>query len=74
MWVNPFSKSRRTQTIDAPEPVSPITGRPYGPQPAARDEAAEAASAAGQAALATAKYTGPVRGGYRPQDMWRGVN
>lgn len=56
------SKSKRVQTIDAPKPTNPWTGRPYGETaPPEVDERAAAEIAAGQLALATARGPGEER-------------
>ena len=72
MSLNPFSK--RTQRIEPPAPLDPITGRPYGQPKPERDERAESELAAGQAALASAVRPAPINVGYDPQrSAWRGA-
>lgn len=69
--MKPFSK--RVTKIEPPAPISPITGRPYGEAAPERDEAAEAAFAAGQLALASAIAPPPPQVGFRPNGGWAGA-
>lgn len=64
---------RRNRPIPPPEPVNPITGRPYGQPVPERDERTEAEIAAGQLALATAIPPTPLAAPFNPQpSAWRG--
>lgn len=72
----PFMRSKRTQIIEPPAPVNPITGVPYGQAPPpVLDERAAAEIAAGQLALATAQPPAARPAiGYRPRDCaWVGA-
>ena len=69
-----FNRSRRVQTINPPPPIDPISNRPYGQPRPERDEAQEAAIAAGQSALANANVPAPVAVGYDPRrSAWKGT-
>jgi len=69
--MNPFSK--RVREVEPPAQINPVTNRPYGAPVAERDEASEAAFAAGQLALANAIAPEPPQVGFRPNGGWRGA-
>ncbi len=68
-----FRRSKRVQQIEPPEPINPITGRPYGVAAPVRDEQAERELAAGQAALASARAPAPIPAGFKPNSGWAGA-